>query len=475
MASPDDDNEPSSPQFPRHTATDRSSADTTRAGQPEPKDRKTTSRTKRQGTHKSALQWTTGWETKGRAPYHDYIHKLVAAGWDNLKDVDEHMNQNSEDKDLVVSVVDILDTMAIKRRVDIRDVPALDQFLANESREGVKVRIYMAEQRGKLSSAVMESLGANLKLDPRFFQWNIMGSKNLMSPADRHRAPFTSVGFTVLDPSTPKVTDTFFFRTTIYIQPDEEGDGWTGVILFNSHLKTDIFINAVVTPPPFNPSASLPPPVERRPHTFRELYLSGLFFLKPEEMVRSPFYTIHMLFRLSRRCWSDVITAIREQDSRINGISEASVNHVEDIRRTFDIVKRGGSLGWIKCSSHEVLEVGEKLEEDFTHLLKQADFLWDSREKRAQVTRRKAEARWNALTNAFTFVFVPITVISGIYGMNVYEINGSTPDIWQFFVATAIMDTIIVLALAFANFAHIASRQKRKPGAKEIFNFAVGR
>ena len=237
MASPDDDNEPSSPQFPRHTATDRSSADTTRAGQPEPKDRKTTSRTKRQGTHKSALQWTTGWETKGRAPYHDYIHKLVAAGWDNLKDVDEHMNQNSEDKDLVVSVVDILDTMAIKRRVDIRDVPALDQFLANESREGVKVRIYMAEQRGKLSSAVMESLGANLKLDPRFFQWNIMGSKNLMSPADRHRAPFTSVGFTVLDPSTPKVTDTFFFRTTIYIQPDEEGDGWTGqpLRLFMAH------------------------------------------------------------------------------------------------------------------------------------------------------------------------------------------------------------------------------------------------
>ena len=228
MASPGDDSEPPSPQLPQRTATDRSSADTPRAGQPEPKGLKSPSRIKRQGTHKSALQWATGWETKGRAPYHDYIHKLVEAGWDNLKDVDEHMNQNSEDKDLVVSVVDILDTMTMKRRVDIRDVPALDHFLANESREGVKVRLYMAEQRGKLSSAVMESLGANLKLDPRFFQWNIKGSKNLMSPADRHRAPFTSVGFTVLDPSTAKVTDTFFFRTTIYIQPDQEGDGWTG-------------------------------------------------------------------------------------------------------------------------------------------------------------------------------------------------------------------------------------------------------
>ena len=59
--------------------------------------------------------------------------------------------------------------------------------------------------------------------------------------------------------------------------------------------------------------------------------------------------------------------------------------------------------------------------------------------------------------------------------MNVYEINGSTPDIWQFFVATAVMDTIIVLALAISNFAHIAIRQKRTAGVKEVFSFAVGR
>ena len=228
MVSPDDDSDPPSPQFPNRATTDRSSYDTPRAEDPELRGRKKSSRSKRQGTHKSAQQWTTGWEAKGRAPYHDYIHKLVEAGWDNLKDVDDHMLHDTEDKELVISVVDISNTLQLKRRVDIRDVPALDHFLSNESREGVKVRLYMAEQRGKLSSAVMEAFGANLELDPRFFQWNIMGSKNLMSPADRHRAPFTSIGFTVLDPSTAKVTDTFFFRTTIYIQPDKVGDGWTG-------------------------------------------------------------------------------------------------------------------------------------------------------------------------------------------------------------------------------------------------------
>lgn len=140
-------------------------------------------------------------------------------------------------------------------------------------------------------------------------------------------------------------------------------------------------------------------------HSFRELYLSALPFHDTKALVESPFYAIHILFRLSRRCWSDIITTIREQDQQINGISEASVSHVEDIRRTFDVVKRGGTLGWATSDSPVAAESKARLEEDYTHLLKQADFLWDSREKRAQLGRRKAEARWNALTNAFTFVY----------------------------------------------------------------------
>lgn len=224
-----DDSEPSSPQLPNRALTDRSSAEAPRPENEEPKTNEKSLRKKRQQVHNSVQQWTSGWEAKERSPYHEYIHRLVAAGWDNLKDIDNHMARNYEDKDLVVSVVDILDDYTMKRRVDIRDVPGLTRFLTEESRDGVKVRLYLVEQRGKWpSSSLIDALGANLRLDPRFFQWNINGSKNLMSPADRHRAPFTSIGFTVLDPSTPKKTDTFFFRTTIYIQPDEVGDSWTG-------------------------------------------------------------------------------------------------------------------------------------------------------------------------------------------------------------------------------------------------------
>lgn len=70
---------------------------------------------------------------------------------------------------------------------------------------------------------------------------------------------------------------------------------------------------------------------------------------------------------------------------------------------------------------------------------------------------------------------MPVTVMSGIYGMNVSQLNGSTPDIWQFFVATAAVDVIIVLALALSNWVHIASKQGRTAGVREVFSFALGR
>jgi len=183
---------------------------------------------KRRQTTISTLQRCLSWEAKGRAPYHEYVHRLVEAGWDNLKDLDEYMSRDYEDKNLIISIVDFTETLERKRREDLHDVASLHKFLAEESREGVRVRLYLAEQRGSPSSAVMEAFGSNLRLDPRFFQWNISGSKNLLSPGDRHRAPFTSIGFTVLNRGTGTMTETSFFRITIYVQPDLEGGGWTG-------------------------------------------------------------------------------------------------------------------------------------------------------------------------------------------------------------------------------------------------------
>jgi len=177
---------------------------------------------------RSSLQRHANWEVGGRAPYHEYVHQLVDAGWDNLKGLDDYMTDDWEDRDLVVSVLDITNEFKQKRYPDIHNEDELKKFLSEERRNGTKVRLYMAEQRGHLASGVIEAFGSVLELDPRFFQWNLFGNKRILSPAERHRAPFTSIGFTIPKASALTKGDVEYFRVSIYIQPDEMGDGWTG-------------------------------------------------------------------------------------------------------------------------------------------------------------------------------------------------------------------------------------------------------
>jgi hypothetical protein len=184
---------------------------------------------KTQSWPRKSLQRHVNWEVGGREPYHEYIHQLVDAGWDNLKGLDDYMSEAWEDRDLVVSVVDITNEFEQKRFADIHNELTLREFLSQERRDGVKVRLYMTEQSGQLGSGVIEAFGSALGLDPRFFQWNLFGHKRLFSPAERHRAPYTSIGFTIPKASTPAKGDVEYFRVSIYIQPDEVGDGWTGL------------------------------------------------------------------------------------------------------------------------------------------------------------------------------------------------------------------------------------------------------
>lgn len=72
--------------------------------------------------------------------------------------------------------------------------------------------------------------------------------------------------------------------------------------------------------------------------------------------------------------------------------------------------------------------------------------------------------------------FAPITIMSGIYGMNVSQISGSdsNPNIWQFFVAVAVMNVVVLISLAVSNWIHTRVKHGRRAGVKEIFGFAVG-
>ena len=194
------------------------------------------SRKSRKAT-KNSLQPYRGWELPpepNREPYHQYVHELVEAGWDSLKFLDHYMGKDYEDKELVISVLDITEDNQRRQWPDMHDYAVLKKFLDEQGREGAKVRLYMAEQQGPLSAGVMEAFGSSLNLDPRFFQWSIKGNKHVLEPSARHRAPFMSIGFGVPKLSTPSVTDAERFKVTIYVKPDSVGKGWTGTCYYRS-------------------------------------------------------------------------------------------------------------------------------------------------------------------------------------------------------------------------------------------------
>jgi Mg2+ and Co2+ transporter CorA len=67
--------------------------------------------------------------------------------------------------------------------------------------------------------------------------------------------------------------------------------------------------------------------------------------------------------------------------------------------------------------------------------------------------------------------------MSGIYGMNVSQISGtsSNPNIWQFFVAVIAFNVLVLLALALSAWIQIVRKHGRKAGLKEILGYSVGR
>lgn len=358
---------------------------------------------KNKTTHLSLQEWE---QRNLRQPYHEYVHQLVAAGWDDLSDLDLYMTTApTQQPGLVISVLDIENGFRKKRWPEIHNEHELKEFMSKGKGPEAKVRLYLAEYSRCPATCIIEAFGGALKLDPRFFNWSIQTKGHVFTPSQRYRAPYTALGFGVLvdtSTATPRKTDAERFKVLIYIRPDEHGIGWTGVILFSSHTKINLSPRIVTDPPLFQ--SPLPPPKRLEAISFRELYIQSLEFVDLEKAVAAPFYAVASLLRLNCFCWNQIITAIREEDHRTNGISDTSVGHAEEIHKSLDVVKRGGSLGW-KCSDEKVArETQEALEEDFRHLVDQSQLLWDTRDKMASIRARASESRWSSLTNAFTYL-----------------------------------------------------------------------
>ena len=156
-----------------------------------------------------------------RKPYHEYVHQLVEAGWENLRDLDDYMSEGQGTEPgapIVISVLDISDDSQLKEWPIISNEHDLSGFIHSQSREGVKVRLYMAEYSGRPRAASIEAFGSSFKLDPRFFKLAINSSGHVFTPAQRHRAPFVNIGFGVLNDATSSRTDAEKFKVLVYIQ-----------------------------------------------------------------------------------------------------------------------------------------------------------------------------------------------------------------------------------------------------------------
>ena len=138
----------------------------------------------------------------------------------------------------------------------------------------------------------------------------------------------------------------------------------------------------------------------------RHCCIESCEYLNLAQVAASPFYAISFLLRLDCFLWNQIITAIREEDRRIHGISDTSIGHTEQINKTFDVVKRGGSLGRFGKDEPVTKQSQDGLVEDFQHLVKQTTLLWKTREMMAAVQRKNSDARWNSLTNAITYLSV---------------------------------------------------------------------
>jgi hypothetical protein len=179
----------------------------------------------------------------------------------------------------------------------------------------------------------------------------------------------------------------------------------TGVVLFSTHTKISVSPRLLTDPPEFGSELPLITPL--RPKSIREIYLESFEFIEDlSKAVTSPFYTISFLLRLDCFLWNHIITAIREEDHRIHGISDTTIGHTEEIKKTLDVVKRGGSYGWLGKNEPVTKQSQSELEEDFQHLVEQTNILWENRDKMAAMRQRNADARWNSLTNAFTYLYV---------------------------------------------------------------------
>ncbi|KAL6895042.1 hypothetical protein GGI43DRAFT_411708 [Trichoderma evansii] len=208
-----------------------------------------------------------------------------------------------------------------------------------------------------------------------------------------------------------------------------------------------------------------------------QLYQNYGLSLHPEIKATDPFYALGEIFQLSANSQQQFLNMI-EAKLRIYTAKEPEDDHevlshlkytqqilysrISDIKRVLMSIENVRRPSWMKSNTESGMEKAEiaynAIRRDFKHLLDHAESLYGRTNEAISVLHSsisiteshsaRLQADKAGKLTLLASAFVPVSVATGIFGMNVKELPGDQISILWFFVVVAIL-TILIFCLFF--------------------------
>lgn len=202
------------------------------------------------------------------------------------------------------------------------------------------------------------------------------------------------------------------------------------------------------------------------------LDIAGISPADIEVLNQDPFYVLSRLYLSTSQSWSQVLNVMEEdiatcREARTEDSAEAleqlqfNAGLLERFRgylaEDLDIIECRGSSSWHpswRCSKLDEIQVS--LLKDYRYLISRAEQLTKRCEMSSSILvstigvlesqKSIAQAQQVNTLTRLAFVYIPMSFIAAVFGMNVKEID-TLPSIWVFF-AVAVPFTLVSLGLA---------------------------
>lgn len=224
-----------------------------------------------------------------------------------------------------------------------------------------------------------------------------------------------------------------------------------------------------------------------------QLYQNYGRSLRPDIKAADPFYALGEVFQFSANSQQQFLNLIdaklriysakgpehdQEILSHLKYTQQILYSRISDIKHVFMSIENTLRPAWAKADSEMGRVKAEiaynTIQRDFKHLLDHAVSLYDRTKEAISVLQSSISITESHLASLqadkagkLTFLasaFVPVSVATGLFGMNVKELPGDQISIFWFFVVVAILTTLIFILFYFDGFWR-RLRQERLPEA----------